>query len=240
MKKILFIVSLIFVITGIVSAQSVKIITPQPNSTWFKGGQMNIKWSNDGCTSDNVKINIFKDSISVPNFVLQLTGSNGFKHWEIPADFPSGTYYMRIKTDPAQTGCLGDSGVFYIKLNATLKKSEPKISTNKGIKFGAMLNKIKVTQPVQGSAHEALKVMVISWKTDFAQYPTINMDFHRSDNSVAQHLLTDYNNSGSIGWAPPQKFATPGEKYYIRVYTSDNKYSGISGFFFVTPPQTTR
>ena len=99
MKKLFLVIIFIMVTTGFICSQSININTPQPNSLWYKGSTMNIKWANNNCSSSNVKINIFKNSISQANFVLQLTGSNGQKNWGIPKDFPSGDYILRIKTD---------------------------------------------------------------------------------------------------------------------------------------------
>ena len=240
MKKLISIIFAILVLTGIVFSQSVTIITPSPGTTWYRNGSMDIKWTTDGCENNHVKINIFKNSISQANFILQLAGVDGFKHWDIPKDFSSGNYYMRIKTEPAQNGCQEDSGVFHIKLKTKFKKADQKLSTNMGIKYGKILNTINVWEPVNNSTLEALKVTGFSWIAGFAEYTEINMDLHRENNSVACHILKNYNNCGGIGWAPPEKYAIPGAKYYIRVFTSDNKYSGISGFFYIVPPQRNR
>ncbi|MCK5222352.1 MAG: hypothetical protein KAR14_12280, partial [Candidatus Aminicenantes bacterium] len=116
MKKLILIVFIMFVSVGIVFSQSLNVTKPAAGVTWNKGPTKSITWTSPGCQSGDVKINIFKNSVSVPNFVLQLTGpSNGSKSWNIPSDFPNGSYILRVKTDPAETGCKGDSEVFFVK-----------------------------------------------------------------------------------------------------------------------------
>ena len=240
MKRSILLLSVLLVLTGLIFSQSIQVNTPSLNSTWFKGSTMTIKWGAPGCSSANVKINIFKNSISVPNFVLQLLGSNGSKKWNIPSNFPSGNYILRIKSDPAQTGCLGDSGVFQIKLNAKLAISNPKISTNKGIAFGKMLNGINVTAPEKGTSYEIGKQMQITWNKYFANYSKINIDLYHQNGNFETSISKEYNNSGNIFVTMFMFNAKPGDKYFFRIYTSDNKYSGISGLFYVTNSSTQR
>ncbi len=115
MKKLIFVSILLLVSMGIVYSQSVNVTSPAAGVTWNKDTAHNITWTSPGCQSGDVKINIFKDSIIQANFVLQLTGpNNGSKNWTVPNNFEDGTYYIRVKTDPAETGCLGDSGAFTI------------------------------------------------------------------------------------------------------------------------------
>ena len=115
MKRLIFINIISFFCLGILSAQSVNVTSPAQGVTWNKGTTHNITWTSPGCSSPNVKINIFKGSVDQANFVLQLTGPNsGSKSWTVPNNFEDGQYVIRVKTDPAETGCLGDSAVFSI------------------------------------------------------------------------------------------------------------------------------
>ena len=111
-KKFIFVLSLL--LTGIfVYGGSIVVNKPHPGQEAKAGSRLDIKWSFPGCNAPAVKINIFKNAIAQPNFVLQLTGpNNGFMPWQIPANFPPGKYVLRIKTDGQ--GCLGDSGVFNV------------------------------------------------------------------------------------------------------------------------------
>ncbi|MEN8154332.1 MAG: hypothetical protein ABFR75_09945 [Acidobacteriota bacterium] len=114
MKK-LFIFSFIMAVTmGMVYSQSITVNQPS-GGTWYKGTTHNITWTATGCSSTIYKINIFRGSIDPANFVEQLSKTGTpTKSWTIPMSYTNGTYYIRIKTDPAQTGCQGDSAAFQI------------------------------------------------------------------------------------------------------------------------------
>ena len=72
-----------------------------------------IAWSKTGTMSANVKINIYKDSLLVENFVQQLTGPNtGSIDWTIPGAYVNGNYILRIKT--VDNAVIGDSDVFVV------------------------------------------------------------------------------------------------------------------------------
>jgi hypothetical protein len=118
MKKNLFLFLILFAVAGLVYPQSITVTSPQQGKTYLLGKVCKIEWTKPGCSSPNVIINIFKNSISTANFVLQLKGSNsGVYNWTIPEDFQTGNYALRVKQDPAvegQEGCVGDSGVFKI------------------------------------------------------------------------------------------------------------------------------
>ncbi|MEN8222858.1 MAG: hypothetical protein ABFR36_06320 [Acidobacteriota bacterium] len=241
MKRSILLLSILLILTGIVFSQSIQVTSPQKDQVWYKGAKVQIKWTETGCSSPYVKINIFKNSITQANFIEQLHPHNsGWTYWTIPTNYVSGKYILRIKADPAQTGCLGDSGVFHIKLNAKLAISNPKISAHKSIKFGKMLKGINVTAPKNGQSYEIGKQMQITWNKYFANYSKVNIDLHHENGNFETSIYKEYNNSGNIFVTMFMFNAIPGDKYFFRIYTSDNKYSGISGFFYVTNPSTQR
>ena len=121
MKRSIILLFILFVSVGIIFSQSVNVTSPAAGVTWNKGSTHTITWTSPGCQSGDVKINIFKNSATVANFVLQLTGANnGSKSWNIPSNFADGNYIIRVKTDPAETGCVGDSGLFTIGTPPTI------------------------------------------------------------------------------------------------------------------------
>ncbi|MEN8222857.1 MAG: hypothetical protein ABFR36_06315 [Acidobacteriota bacterium] len=112
MKKIYLLFLIIFTCAGLVGG-AITVKKPYPGQPFEQGKPLVIQWNKGTCNAPSVKINIFRNSISQPNFVLQLTGPNtGAKQWYIPGNFTPGNYILRIKTD--QKGCIGDSGVFNI------------------------------------------------------------------------------------------------------------------------------
>ncbi len=98
-----------------VTSGSLTITNPHAGTIWYKGARNNITWRSSGSLSANLKINIFKGSITPANFVTQLIASttSGSKSWVIPSNAETGTYFIRIKEDPA--GNYWDSSPFEIK-----------------------------------------------------------------------------------------------------------------------------
>ncbi len=116
-RNVCVLVLIIFTFAGLVSG-AIIVNTPHPGQEVKAGSQLDIKWSFSGCTAPKVKINIFKNAIAQPNFVLQLTGANsGSKSWQVPSNFQAGKYILRVKTE--EKGCFGDSGLFNIVDNKT-------------------------------------------------------------------------------------------------------------------------
>ena len=127
-KRNIFIIIVFFILAGLIFPQSITVTEPDPGETWYKGSTYDIKWTSSGCTDNSIKINIFKNSVSVANFIEQLTSSDtGSKSWTIPANYVSGNYKIRIKT--SDDLCIGDSGVFKISIktiSTTLQQIAPK------------------------------------------------------------------------------------------------------------------
>ncbi len=92
---------------------AITVTAPTTGTKWLRGTNQIITWDKSGDLDSNVKINIFKNSISESNFVVQLTGPNsGSKSWAIPGTYEPGTYYIRVKE---ATGTVyGDSNAFEI------------------------------------------------------------------------------------------------------------------------------
>lgn len=113
MKKSLIFSLTILVTMGMLFPRNITITSPDAGNAWAKGSTFNITWNSQGCTDPDIKINIFKDSITVSNFVEQLTtsGTNS-KSWRIPMSYIPGNYYIRVKTSDGV--CVGDSPEFRI------------------------------------------------------------------------------------------------------------------------------
>jgi len=117
-KKIYILVLFFFSMAAFVFPQNITVTEPDPGETWYKGANHIITWNSNGCSDNNIKINIFRNSIAQPNFVEQLTSINtGSKNWFIPESYQNGNYIIRIKT--ADNICIGDSGVFSIQSKTT-------------------------------------------------------------------------------------------------------------------------
>lgn len=121
MKKYFIFFSILLLICNTAYAGKIIVKNPQPGLTYVKGSSLIINWGGQECREPTIKINIFRNSISPSNFVLQLTGpNNGSMHWMIPGNFTAGKYILRVITN--EKGCFGDSGVFSI-----IDKKQPNI-----------------------------------------------------------------------------------------------------------------
>lgn len=231
MKKLISLMSLLFVLAGIVSSQSIGITFPKAGKTLYKGYKYKITWNNGGCSSANVKINIFKDSITQANFVLQLTGpSNGSKSWNIPSDFPNGNYILRVKTDPAETGCIGDSEVFFVKKKPLLGIVEPKNLKRTDLKISPMKKFIQITSPVSTISYQVHESVPINWNKNFGDYEWVWVYVYYIGNSNPVAIKgTLIKNTGASSWSPTSDYNK--NDIYVEIKTSDNIYSGKSGKF---------
>ncbi|MEN8222653.1 MAG: Ser-Thr-rich GPI-anchored membrane family protein [Acidobacteriota bacterium] len=214
MKKLLIFSFILAVTIGMVYSQSITINQPS-GGTWYKGTTHNITWTATGCSSTIYKINIFRGSIDTSNFVEQLTKTGTpTKSWTIPMSYTNGTYYIRIKTDPAQTGCQGDSRAFTIT-------DDPS---------GGSRGSITVRDPARGIEWTRGTSQAITWDSsgDLDRNVKINIFRGSIDTSNFVEQLTGPN-SGSKSWAIPDSYE-PGT-YILRVKEAEGDVKGDSAPF---------
>ncbi len=123
MKKNLLFLFTILIISGFIIAEGINVTFPRSGNSLYKNSSVNITWTTvTDCTDTNIKINIFRNSISEANFVEQLTcTNNGSKRWTISDRYEVGNYQIRVKT--ADNNCIGDSGVFSINPPPTIDQT---------------------------------------------------------------------------------------------------------------------
>ena len=125
--------SAVFSLANEPGGDSGRISVTQPNAStgWQRGTTKTITWDSTGSVDSNVKINIFRNSISEANFLTQLTGPNtGSKSWPIPSSYEPGTYCLRVKE--AEGDIFGDSSRFQITSGASLLHSIVVVEPNGG------------------------------------------------------------------------------------------------------------
>ena len=231
MRKSILLLSVLLVLTGIVFSQSIGITFPKAGKTLYKGYTYKITWNNSGCSSANVKINIFKGSISVPNFVLQLTGpNNGSKSWNIPSDFPNGNYILRIKSDPDETGCIGDSEVFFVKKKPLLGIVEPKNFKRTELNISPLKKFIQITSPVSSISYQVHESVPINWNKHFGDYEWVWVHVYYIGNTNPVAIIgTLVKNTGVSSWTPTSNYNK--SDIYVEIKTSDNIFLGRSQKF---------
>ncbi len=210
MKKLILVSFVMLVSMGMMYSQVVHVTSPAAGVTWNKDTAHNITWTSPGCQSGDVKINIFKDSIIQANFVLQLTGpNNGSKNWTVPSNFVDGTYYIRVKTDPAETGCLGDSGAFTIG-TSTQPQGSINVATPAPVAPG---NNLQINWTSTGTVGSEVRIVL----------------FYQAGNSLGQIIVNNTNNDGNHPWPVPGGIQTG--SYRIKVENLAGTISGMSGIF---------
>ena len=212
-RFILFII-FSFLSLSLVYSQSITVTEPDPGEIWYKGTTYNITWTANGCQDTSYKINIFRDSITVSNFVEQLTANNTTsKSWTIPDTYTNGNYAIRIKT--ADNVCIGDSGIFII--------SDPPGGT------------LTVTEPDPGDDWIKGSDYNIMWTSSGCSDNNVKINIFR--NSILQSNFVEQiqaSNTGTKSWTVPMSY-TAGN-YILRIKTSDNLCIGDSGVFQITDP----
>ncbi len=121
MKRSICMVSFLFLLGGIGSAQVINVIYPTSSSRWNTGETWVIKWTSPGVTQPSVKIMLWQGA----TFIRDIVGSapnNGFYSWDIPESLAPGTYKIRVKTIGAEI--VGISAAFDIS-NAKITVTEP-------------------------------------------------------------------------------------------------------------------
>jgi type 1 fimbria pilin len=224
-KKVLMILLLAVFITAISFAASITVKDPHNGTLWIKGKKVAIRWTNNGNTGKNVKINIFKDSITSDNFKLQLKCSNsGLKKWIIPTSFIPGTYYIRIKgadADWNDTGVHGDSVAFKIR----------RIS---------LPSSIGIRSPNRETVWYIGKKVVIKWLNIGNTGKNVKINIFK--NLIAQTNFVKQlkgHNTGSKEWIIPINLKAG--KYIIRIKGADANWNdtgimGDSKVFSITTP----
>lgn len=217
MKKQLLFLFILAVTVGMIYSQSITVTSPS-GGTWYKGNTYNITWTATGCSSTSYKINIFRGSIAEANFVEQLTKTGTpSKSWTVPMGYSNGTYYIRVKTDPSQTGCVGDSAAFTIANEPT----------------GAEPGSIVVTSPTGSTKWLRGSTQTITWTKSGDLDSNVKINIFK--NSISEtNFVAQLNgpNSGSKSWAIPATYE-PGT-YYVRVKESSGDVFGDSPGFQIT------
>ena len=232
-KRNIFIIFMLFTFSVLIFPQSLTVTEPDPGETWYKGSTYNITWTSSSCPDPDIKINIFKNSVSVANFIEQLTGpNNGSKSWTIPSSYATGNYVVRVKT--GDDVCKGDSGVFKIADDPTPEAT------------------ITVTSPAKDDKWEKGTEYKIEWDKDGTMGTSVKLTLHKYytttgvSSDIARTIAASTPNDGKFRWKIPTITLTG--TYVIKVKTTDSlvtedseKFSIINpppNIMFTSPPKT--
>ncbi len=202
----------LFSITGQTGNGIITITNPHSGTVWSKGSIHNITWTSRDCTNQNVKINIFRNSVDQANFIEQLSSTlnTGYKSWAIRNNYVAGNYIIRIKTD--DNTCKDDSETFTISEQPDIPES------------------IKLISPTSMWSFNAGGNMTIKWRSSGISGKGLVIRLVSKDNSFNVIIANDHPyNASPLKWIIPDNLDQG--KYHIDISKGDIK--DLSGNFTI-------
>ncbi len=124
MKKLIKVICVMIIITGISYSQTINISSPKGSDIWYKGKTNDIKWTISGNMNNFVKIRLFtKDGRQKLLAITDKTPNNGSFPWTIPFTFASDEYIVRVKT--IDNNVFADSNKFRISEESAPPPASP-------------------------------------------------------------------------------------------------------------------
>ncbi len=211
MKKLVFGIPIIILISMLVLPAGINVTSPNASSVWDVGKTYPITW-NGSCAGANVKINIFKNSATQANFVTQLISNSGStKNWNIPSNFAPGKYVIRVK-NATDNNCFGDSAQFEIKGLAAVMTFETKVV---GFKLPKQQQTIITLQypnfHIYGMTSIADKTLVILYENLGSNYQgdlELKYQIKGTWTTVSRHVFSTHNTRDMF---PTGRILTPAD-----------------------------
>jgi len=100
MKRLLLLTITFVVLSGMVFAGTIFVMSPKGTDKWNQGTTHNITWAaSDECVSTIYRVQIFKSFESSKNLVKEFMPNFGATsvRWTIPKDLPAGKYFLKVK-----------------------------------------------------------------------------------------------------------------------------------------------
>lgn len=200
--------------------QTITVTSPTAGATWCVGAPCTVTWTTSGAVPASVSIRLRREGGGGSEAAWVLTNNTaaaaGTFSATVPADLPTGRYFVRVKaTDIAQ----GDSPVFNVATCAA-----PSIA---------------VTAPAAGVSWPAGSEQTIAWTKSGTMPNMVQVTLRREGSAAgedpAQRIADGCANNGSRRWPIPASLA-PG-RYFVRVRASGG-IQGDSAVFRVSGPTT--
>lgn len=241
MKKIIYLLEILLMLSGLIFSQSLNITSPHSGQAWYKGKTYTITWTKSGTMNNKVKIRLMQGGTKILG-ITDSTANNGSYSWTIPSSVANGSYYIRVKT--IDNAVFDDGSIFNIETKLPKLKNKthiPKLSNKSHQQLGKKLVfSIKISEPQANKTYVAKTPIKIMWNKNIGGYDKVNIFLYGTGYSGSDHLIatlfTGVNNTGVITWENPTQCNFPPVKWYIKISTPDNKISGKSGPFNVEAP----
>jgi len=219
MKKILMVLVLLIGLATLVSAQSITVVKPALNETWFKGQTYAIQWTSSGQLPAQVKIQLRNSASTVVVLdIVDPAPNNGSFQWPIPANVADGQYRIRVKAKGVEIS--GDSQVFNIAA-----APPPPAGT------------ITIAKPSGGDTWVKGQPCIVTWtQTGSLPNQVVITLMNSTATAVVKTLADPASNSGSYQGTAPADVADG--QYRVRVTAKGTQVLGDSQVFNIAgvPP----
>ncbi|MHC1725922.1 MAG: Ser-Thr-rich GPI-anchored membrane family protein [Syntrophobacteraceae bacterium] len=204
-----------------IAAPSIEIYSPY-GADWKRNSTHTITWYYTGNPGPAVKVELLKGGALKSTITAGTPIGNegsGYFHWQIPANQELGTDYNIRLTSTTNANC---SAVCEIPFTI----ESPTIS---------------VVSPESGDNWKVDSTRVISWRWDGNAGSTVRVELLSGETiiaTIAESISAGINGSGELKWPIPAGLA-PDNDYKIRVTSTSNGISGVSGSFSIAPATIT-
>jgi|GEM_PF-4186532 len=191
------------------ASASLRILNPQPSTTWYRGQSYAIKWQSED-VGGNVNIELLHNGEPAETLISE-TENDGKYIWEIPEDQQSGEYQIQISS-LSQDDATATSGVFQIQ-NWT--------------------QEIGVTVPNSATIWSlGEENVLIGWQTGNLG-GSVGIDLLRDSVYVLTITGSTNNDGGYTDWTVPDTLPVA-DNYMIRISQGDS-VSALSSAFEIQP-----
>lgn len=199
MKRAVCMVTFLFVLGGIGSAQVIKVTHPWSGLSWNIGDAQDIIWTSTGVTQPSVKIMLWQAATFIMDIVDNAPNKGRYR-WHIPKSLAPGAYKIRVKTIGADIVGISD---------------EFKISNAK----------ITVTQPSHDVTWNPGETYLIQWTHTgpMANYVSLKLYPNQSGQNTYS-IANSTENDGSYSWTIPAN--VPPQDYTLAIRTVDYGVTG--------------
>lgn len=214
---------------GTCAQGSIAVQQPDGGKPWCKGLPYKILWTTTGQTTSTVRINLLNAAAtSVVKFIEASAPNTGSYEWKIPADIPTGSYRIRVRTAPGGAiDVWGDSPVFIINT----------------CKMPIRIYYIDVKEPHYKVHWDGGETRNIEWESNYTRDIKIQL-YNYNGKTLIRDItgLRTFPTSGAnkyyFAWGIPTDIS-PGS-YIIRISNQTNTVKGASKNFFIRQKLVTR
>lgn len=216
--------------------QSIAVTSPNGGEAWIKGTVHHVTWTTTSITEGTFQVTLWKDGVNQGVVATGLPHTQHSFSWTVGSlangsDAAIGTgYTIKVRLQNQQPNGFSN-GTFKIVSSppaVAIIKDMVKVEKKPGF-YKYWLNRIRISEPLEGSQHAVGKPIDVKWENDFGNgdYSAVNLSFVHIDGvKIAGHSTP---NSGTYSWTPQSLYNH--KDVYVEIKTEDGKFCGRSGNF---------